>query len=95
MRLEELTKEELIAYIKQRHFTQPTQRDMLDLRWERLTQEAKAIMELGIRESEKWTGQPGMEARRMWFEAQEIFNKGIRLSEEAEKIFDEMSNCKE
>ncbi len=94
MNLDDLTKEELVAYIRQRHFTQPTQRDILGLRWERLTREANATMERANAESQKYIGKKDIESYRLWSEWQNVFTKGLKQSDEAEKIFNEMSKLK-
>jgi len=90
MTLEDLTKAELIKWVKGTFFYQPTQRDLIRLRWESMNEEASRIMEEACQESQRWTGIKSFEAIKKWNEAQEMFNKGLALSEKAEVLFKEL-----
>ncbi len=94
MKIEDLTKEELIKYIHSQ-FYQPTQRDMLNLRWESVSGEARRIMAAANEESQKWTGVKTIEALKKWWDAQELFNKGLDLSDKADSLFEELIAVKE
>ncbi len=86
MKLEDLTKEELLTLIKRCMF-QPSQRDITNVRWETMAAEASRIMDEALKESCKWTGVKGSEALMKWHNAQERFNEGLALSEKAEVVF--------
>lgn len=88
--LEDLTKVELIKLIKEVLSPQPTQRDLIKLRWESINQEASRIMAEACKESQRWAGIKSFEALEKWSEAQELFNKGLALSNKADIIFKEL-----
>ncbi len=85
--LEYLTKPELIKLIKKCYFKLPSQRDILGLRWESMTEEANRIMAEASQESQKWAGIKSWEAIKKWHDAQEKFNRGLALSDKAEVVF--------
>jgi hypothetical protein len=91
VKLEELTKEELIWLIRrERLFSQPTERDILTARWERLTKEANDTMKDAAEEQKKYVGRTDGESWKLWMESQEWFDKGMKQSDEAQKVFEQM-----
>lgn len=90
--LEDLTKEELIKYIRQYQVIQPRQRDIIGLRWESLSTEAQRVMAQATTESQKWTGDKTIEGYRKWRDAQELFDKAMKLYEKADEVFKELVN---
>ena len=94
MRLEDLTKEELISLIKKTYYSLPSQRDLLNVRWESLTGQAQRIREQSIRESRKWQGIKTPEAYEHWRDAQLLFDKGMALDKKADVVFEELCKTK-
>jgi hypothetical protein len=90
MQLEDLTKEELIIVIKNQMFSQPSERDMLNARWQRLKNESKVMMDESVKESEKWSKNRDVESAKKWNEATELFNKAMAISDDADKIYKQM-----
>lgn len=95
MELEDLTKEELLRLIKSRWWPQPTHRDIISAHWDRLTGESSRIMAQANEESEKWIGLKTMEALQHWHDAQLLFNKGMKLADEAETVFKELMETRD
>ena len=93
MKLEELTKEELLLIIRNRIWL-PSEKDMLNARWERLSKEAQNMMNQSIEESSKWTGKKDMESYRNWRDAQDVFTAAMKKYDEAEEIFRQMMETK-
>lgn len=85
--LEDLTKAELIKLVRESFYYQPKQRDLIELRWKSMTEEANRIMKEANQESQRWIGIKTFEAHRKWNEAQELFNKGLALSDKADDLF--------
>jgi len=90
MEIEDLTKEELLRLIKNRSFYMPTQRDIVRARWESLIEEAKRITESATTESNKWTGDRTIEGYKKWRDAQELFDKGMKLYDKADIVYKEL-----
>ncbi len=95
MKLEELTKEELISLIKKTCYSLPNRRELLNVRWETLVAEAQRIREQAIQESQKWEGIKTLEAYEHWRDAQLLFDKGMALNKKAEVVFDELLATKD
>ncbi len=91
--LEDMTKEELIRYIRQDYFHQPTHRVLLGLRWESLAGEAQRIREQAIQEGKGWEGIKTAEAYEHWRDAQLLFDKGMALDNKADAVFKELSEA--
>ncbi len=85
--LEDLTKAELIKLVRESFFYQPTQRDLIKLRWESMNEEANRIMKEANQESQRWTGIKTFDALEKWNEAQKHFDRGLALSEKADALF--------
>lgn len=83
LKLEDLTKDELILLIRQLPIFGPSQRDMLRIRWGSL--EAKVQSLLG--ESRK-----AGEAHN-WKLADRLFNEYERARKKADAVFAEMTGC--
>ena len=95
LELEDLTKEELISLIKKTRYSLPNQRELLNVRWERLSGEAQRIREQSIQESQKWIGIKTPEAYEHWRDAQLLFDKGMALDDKADIIFKELSETRD
>uniref|UniRef100_A0A6M3JQN7 Uncharacterized protein n=1 Tax=viral metagenome TaxID=1070528 RepID=A0A6M3JQN7_9ZZZZ len=93
--LEDLTKTELVKLVREAYFYQPTQRELLKLRWESMSEEASCIMAEANRESQQWTGIKTFEALKKWSEAQELFDKGLALSDKADALFKVLCETKD
>ena len=94
LKLEDMTKGELINLIKKTCYSLPNQRELLNVRWESLAGEAQRIREQAIQESKKWTGIKTVEAYEHWRDAQLLFDKGMALDDKADAVFKELSETK-
>ncbi|MDD4876750.1 MAG: hypothetical protein PHQ86_06465 [Dehalococcoidales bacterium] len=94
MKLEDLTKEELLRLIKNRWFYPPTERDILETRHYTLLEEAKRVLDQATEDSHKWTGDKTIEGYRKWADAQELFDKGMKLYDKASAIHKEIMSLK-
>ena len=90
MKLEDLTHEELTWLINKKMYPLPTEHDLLNAHWERLSREARDTMKLGTDESAKWQGRGDMVSISNWWDAQEIFTNGLKIAEEAQKVWEQM-----
>ena len=90
MKLEELTKEELIRLIKDRWWPLPSHRDIITAHWQSMTEEASRIMAQANQESQKYAGIKTFEALKSWSDAQALFDKGLKLSDKAGAVFKEL-----
>ena len=92
MKLEDMSKEELIKIVHQQ-FKQPTERELLFLRWESMMEQARRIRNQAIEESKKWEGQKSFEALKHWNDAQLLFNKGMKLDDKADEVYKQMEQA--
>ncbi len=89
--LEDLTKTELVKLVRESFFYQPTQRELLKLRWESMTEEANRIMIKASEESQKyWRSNI-----TKWNAAQKDFDKGLVLSDKVDILFKELYELKD
>lgn len=83
LKLEDLTKDELLRLIRNKLFFAPTQRDMLLERWESLVEKSKCLGEEGLKASQardwKRAEKLWAEERRAWDKAEEVFAEVERL----------------
>lgn len=89
-KLEDLTKEELLALIR-RNFFHYTQRDINGVRWEAMAEKARAKMADALKDIDRLKG--GIEDRRKrleWFDAQQRFDAASKLYDQASRFFDEI-----
>jgi hypothetical protein len=80
LKLEDLTKDELIRLFRRLMFSGPTQRDMLLERWESLVEKSKRLGEEGLKASQA----------RDWKRAERLWADEQRAWDEAEKVFAEV-----
>jgi translation initiation factor 2 alpha subunit (eIF-2alpha) len=88
MKLEDLTKEELLS-IMHRYFFEVPQHHILEARWDSLNKQANEIMTKAQIKLEENIG-GGIESIKRFQEASEEFNKGMALSDKAEELWKEM-----
>ncbi len=86
--LEDLTKEEIL-WIIHRYFFEVPQHHIIEARWHSLTQQANVIMDEAQRKLQANIG-GGIENVRRFQEASKEFDKGMALSDKAEKLFEEL-----
>ncbi len=89
LKLEDMSKEELIKIVHQQ-FKQPTEHELLWLRWESITDEARRIRDQALKESEKWKGDTSIEGYTHWRDAQLLFDKGMKLDDKADEVYKQM-----
>jgi len=92
LRLEDLTKTEMIALFCKYHFREVPQRELHGIIWERMTKEAQKIMEKACSESQRLTGTKGVANHQEWFKWQDEFDRGMKLFDKAERYSDDNIN---
>ncbi len=84
LKLEDLTKDELLKIIRQ-HCFEVSQHDILETRWHSLTEQANELMKRAQVKMEANIG-GGIKNTKLFQEASEEFNKGLAISDEADKV---------
>ena len=84
-----LTKEELfdLAY-RSGAFRHVTQADINGVRFDYLSKKSDVMMEEALAELDRYRGWKTKTDRRKWFDAQDKFDKAMKLSDKALKILD-------
>ncbi len=82
--LEDMTKEELIKVIKQSLAYQPTQKILRWIRWESMCEKSQLLMDESIKMQEEHTGKTDMASHVKWWEANNKFAEGMKLSDKAD-----------
>ena len=90
MKLEDLTKDELLKLIKEHCFYQPIPRDILRVRWKTMAEKANKMMTEANIEAQKWQGQRDIESLRKWNDAQNRFTEGLALCDKADIVFEQL-----
>ena len=88
--LQDMTKPELIKIIIQSFFHQPTQKELMYVRWESLCAESQAIMAEAIAEQGKQVGKSAMDSRIEWMKASDRFDEGTKVGDKADALLAEI-----
>lgn len=83
LKLEDLTKDELIRLFRKYMFREPKQQDMLLVRWETLVEESRRLGEKGLEASQ---ARDWGRAEKLWSEEQRAWEKAEAVFAEAEKL---------
>jgi enoyl-CoA hydratase/carnithine racemase len=83
LKLEDLTKDELILLIRQLPVLGPSQRDMLRIRWDTLTKKGHALLGESIKAGE--AGDMKL--------ADRLYDESARVRKKADAVFAEMCPC--
>ena len=94
LELVDMTKEELVRLIKSTCYSLPTQRDLLNARWESLVEEAQRTREQALHILDKYKGIGTMEAHRHWLEGQLLFDKGMAIDKKADIVMNELEGLR-
>ncbi|MBE2200428.1 MAG: hypothetical protein IAE79_17570 [Anaerolinea sp.] len=88
MELDDLTKEELI-WLLRRHCFSLTERDIARARIERLQRQSLAMREESLTLSSKALQDKTLAGRKVFEEASKLFDRGMRLDDQASALHDQ------